>query len=219
MSVFVLFIIYISILIFSVILHEVAHGVAANLLGDQTAKMLGRLTLNPLPHVDLLGSIVIPLGMVLLSLFGGGSFIFGWAKPVPYNPNNFKRNKKWGEALVGIAGPATNFLLAITFGLSLRFILPLIDTMPQLLGVAIVFTIIVQLNLLLGIFNLVPIPPLDGSKLFYVLFKIPHQTKVFLERNGFMLLLLFIFFGFGLIAPLIDSAFSLLTGASLRAVL
>ena len=212
MSTFAIFIIYISILIFSVVLHEVAHGVAANKLGDQTAKLLGRLTLNPLPHLDLLGSVIVPLGLIIVSLLPGGSpVIFGWAKPVPYNPNNFKKHKKWGEAFVGLAGPATNFLLAITFGVALRFLFPMLAQNPQLTGIIIVFAVIVQLNLLLGIFNLVPIPPLDGSKLFYTLFSVSYKNRIFLEKNGFIFLLLFIFFGFQLIIPAIVYIFSILT--------
>jgi len=219
MPTFALFLIYISILIFSVVLHEVSHGAIANKLGDPTAKSLGRLTLNPLPHLDLLGSIIIPLTLILISVFGAPAIIFGWAKPVPYNPNNFRGNRKWGEALVGLAGPATNFLLAITFGIALRFIFPMLSDTPQLLGVAIVFAIIVQLNLLLGIFNLIPIPPLDGSKLMYALFSIPHQTRIFLEKNGFLFLLLFIFFGFQLIIPLINFAFYWITGMPVGVIL
>jgi len=215
----VLFVIYISVLLFSVVLHEVSHGAVANKLGDPTAKALGRLTLNPLPHLDLLGSVIVPLGLILVSLLPGGSgIIFGWAKPVPYNPNNFKKNKKWGEVLVGLAGPATNFLLAIVFGIALRFIFPLIDANPQLTAIAFVFAVIVQLNLVLGIFNLVPIPPLDGSKLLYKIFSVSYQTRLLLERNGFLLLILFIFFGFGLIIPLITGLFSFITGINIEAL-
>ncbi|OGZ61386.1 MAG: hypothetical protein A3H51_01265 [Candidatus Spechtbacteria bacterium RIFCSPLOWO2_02_FULL_38_8] len=219
MSTFIILIIYISVLIFSVVLHEVAHGAMANKLGDQTAKMLGRLTLNPLPHLDLLGSVIVPIGLIVVSLLPGGSpVIFGWAKPVPYNPNNFKKHRKWGEALVGLAGPITNFLLVIVFGIALRFTFPMLAENPQLTGMAIVFAITVQLNLLLGIFNLVPIPPLDGSKLMYTLFSVPYKTRIFLEKNGFIFLLLFIFFGFQLVVPAIVYLFGLITGISTGAV-
>ena len=142
------------ILIFSVIIHEVTHGYVAQSLGDPTARLAGRLTLNPLPHLDLLGSIILP-GLMLLS---NSSFLFGWAKPVPYNPYNL-RNARFGEALVAGAGPAVNLLLAIIFGLLVRFaggVLP--DAFVSLAGTVVV------INILLAVINLIPIPPLDGSK-------------------------------------------------------
>src|SRR3989344_2127263 len=111
-----LFIFSIIVLIFSVIIHEVAHGWAANSLGDPTAKLAGRLTLNPIRHIDPVGTILIPL---LLKL-SGSPFLFGWAKPVPYNPYNL-RNQRWGEAFVAVAGVATNLFLAILFGLLARY--------------------------------------------------------------------------------------------------
>lgn len=215
----ILFIIYISILLFSVVLHEVSHGAVANRLGDPTARLLGRLTLNPLPHIDLVGSIIVPGVLVLFNMLFGGGIVFGWAKPVPYNPLNFKGNRKKGELLVGLAGPATNLILATVFGLALRFMpLELLDN-PQFAGIFVVFLVIVFLNLLLGLFNLVPIPPLDGSKLLYMLFPISNQTRYFLERNGFLLLLLFIFFGLPLFFPLVTAAFTWLTGIPLEALL
>ena len=110
----------IAILIFSVVIHEVSHGLAAYWLGDSTAKYAGRLTLNPLSHMDLWGSFLIPL----LLLFSGSGIIFGWAKPVPYNPYNL-RNQKWGPVLVGLAGPFSNVLLALVAGVVLRTLLVL----------------------------------------------------------------------------------------------
>lgn len=212
MDPFTLFIVYIVILIFSVIVHEVSHGAVANMLGDPTARLMGRLTLNPLPHIDPIGSVVVPLLLMLPVLFGGPAFIFGWAKPVPYNPHNL-RYRRWGGAIVAAAGPLSNITLALVFGLALRF-MPAI-TSPALSGMVAVFAIIVFLNLLLAIFNLVPIPPLDGSKFLFALFpNIPYQTRAFLEKNGFIILLLFIFFGFRLIFPLIGLTFSLITGMS-----
>src|SRR3990167_7918192 len=106
----------IIILIFSIIIHEVMHGVVANSLGDPTARLAGRLTLNPIPHIDLFGSIIIP-GLLVLTNAG---ILFGWAKPVPYNPYNL-RGGKWGEGAVAFAGVGANFLLAIIFGLLIRF--------------------------------------------------------------------------------------------------
>jgi len=141
------------ILIFSIILHEVAHGYAANSLGDPTARLAGRLTLNPIPHIDMMGSIILP---ALLTLTGS-PILFGWAKPVPYNPYNLK-NHRWGEALVAIAGSATNILIAIIFGLIVRFgSVAGFSASAVSLAATIAF-----INLFLGIFNLIPFPPLDG---------------------------------------------------------
>lgn len=198
------FIFGIVILIMSVVIHEVSHGFAALRLGDPTAKYAGRLTLNPLKHLDLLGSIIVPF----LSYWAGG-FIFGWAKPVPYNPYNLK-NQKWGPGIVGIAGPSANFLMAIFWGLIIRFgssynFLP--ASFFQIAG-SIVF-----INIILGIFNLLPIPPLDGSKVLFS--ALPYKwnhIQIFLERFGFIFLLIFIFFFFELISPLTFGLFRLLTG-------
>ncbi|OGZ60578.1 MAG: hypothetical protein A2919_01720 [Candidatus Spechtbacteria bacterium RIFCSPLOWO2_01_FULL_43_12] len=214
---FVSLVIFLSVLIFSVVLHEVSHGVVAYKLGDPTAKMMGRLTLNPLPHLDMLGSIIIPGVMALSTFLGGPAIIFGWAKPVPYNPYNL-RYKKWGPALVGVAGPVTNIFLALIAGLPIRFFPQLLQD-PALLGIGLVLFIVAYLNIILAIFNLVPIPPLDGSKLLFSLFPLTLQTKIFLERNGFLFLLLFIFFGFQLIIPIIQFIFSLITGIGLGAIL
>lgn len=141
------------VLILSVIAHEVAHGYAANSLGDPTARLAGRLTLNPLSHIDLMGSIILPA----LLIFTHSPILFGWAKPVPYNPYNL-RNQRWGEALVAIAGSATNLLLAVIFGIIVRY-----GGAVGLDATAISFaTTIAFINLFLGLFNLIPFPPLDG---------------------------------------------------------
>lgn len=215
MDTFTLLIFYVSILIFSVVIHEVSHGAVANMLGDPTAKLKGRLTLNPIPHIDPLGTVILPIFSMLF--FG---FAFGWAKPVPYNPYNFS-NVRWGSALVGLAGPAANFTLALVFGIALRFI-PISSfaaVNDPLFPVAVIFGIIVFLNLLLGIFNLLPIPPLDGSKVLFALPGISPKVEQFLTRYGFFLLILFIFFGFQFIFPIITFAFSLITGHSVGALL
>ena len=146
------FIFSLIILIFSVIIHEVSHGYAALFLGDKTAQDQGRLTLNPIKHIDPIGSIIFPALSLLL-----GGFVFGWAKPVPFNPYNL-RNRKWGEAIVAAAGPASNFLIALAFGLALRFSAALAAS-----AAAGLVATIVLVNLMLGTFNLIPIPPLDGS--------------------------------------------------------
>lgn len=145
-------ILFLVILIVSIIAHEVAHGYAADSLGDPTARHAGRLTLNPLPHIDLAGSILIPA----LLLFSGSPIMFGWAKPVPYNPYNL-RNKRWGETYVALAGSATNLLLALIFGLLIRFGGGMLSEPALMLAGAIMLV-----NLFLGIFNLIPFPPLDG---------------------------------------------------------
>ena len=174
------------VLFFFIVIHEVAHGSVALYLGDPTAKLAGRLTLNPLKHIDLVGTIFLPL--MLLVLTAGNGPIFGWAKPVPINPFNF-RDQKWGTLKVSIAGPATNFLVAIIFGLIIRFF-----TLPE--PMLIFFSIITIYNFLWGLFNLVPIPPLDGSHiLFTFLPESFSHIKLFLQQYGLFILIFFIFFG------------------------
>lgn len=186
-------VLFFIILIFSIIVHEYAHGYAAFRLGDSTAKDMGRLTLNPVAHFDLFGSFLVPLIMYLTT-----GFIFGWAKPVPYNPYRLN-NQKWGPAIVGVSGPLANLSVAIIFGIFFR-IMPLEG-----------FSIIVYINLLLAIFNLVPIPPLDGSKILFAL--IPDKylhIKMQLEKFGFIILLFFIFFALNLIRPVINFLYTIL---------
>lgn len=195
----------IIVLVFSAIIHEYMHGWMANQLGDSTAKDAGRLTLNPIPHIDLFGSILLPAIMI----FGKFGFVFGWAKPVPFNPYNL-RDKKWGAAKVAIAGPLGNLIVAVFFGLLLRF-LPL--TNPAF---AVLIAMIVYINLLLMIFNLVPIPPLDGSKVILPLLPYSWQEAFYrFEQYGMILILLFIYAGFSLILPIIDFLFLLITGQKL----
>ncbi len=143
-------------LILSVVLHEMAHGYAANWLGDPTARLQGRLSANPLVHLDPLMSVILP-GLLI---FSGSPILFGAAKPVPYNPYNFT-NQKWGEAIVAAAGPAANIFIALIFAILVRSadVLQLSATFIELaMG-------IIVLNIFLALFNLVPIPPLDGSKI------------------------------------------------------
>lgn len=144
-------------LLFSVIVHEVAHGVVAEWWGDPTARMLGRVTLNPLPHLDLFGSILVP-GLLLVS---GAGIVFGWAKPVPVTPENF-RDRKWGDVTVSLAGPASNVLIALALaGVLLVVGLATGGAVPR--TVWLLCNVGILLNFVLAVFNLIPIPPLDGS--------------------------------------------------------
>jgi Zn-dependent protease len=201
-------ILYFIIIIPSAILHEFAHGWAAERLGDPTARYAGRLTLDPRAHIDVFGTLLMPL---LLFMGTGGRFLFAYAKPVPYNPHNL-RNQRWGPVLVGLAGPAANFLLAAAFAVVLRVIMGVGAISSA--GLVQFLVTIVYANVLLMVFNLVPIPPLDGSKILYALLPASAwRTRNFLDRYGFILLLIFVFFLFELIRPVIESVFSLLVGA------
>ena len=193
---FNLLIFQLAVLLMSVVIHEVSHGVVALWQGDPTAKLLGRLTLNPIKHLDVWGSFLVPLG---LFIFSGGSFLFGWAKPVPYNPHNL-RNQRWGPSIVGLAGPASNLLIALVFGFSLRFI-SFASEITLVQNLVHIFVIIVSLNILLAVFNLLPIPPLDGSHvLFSFLPRSLDRVKLFLAQYGMFILLFIIFFFFSFVA-------------------
>lgn len=199
------FIFQIAVLIMSVVIHEVSHGYAASMLGDDTARYEGRLTLNPLKHLDFVGSFLLPL-LLYLSKVG---IIFGWAKPVPYNPYNLKPGR-WSEATVAIAGPASNIIISVFFGLLLRFGIFANPAFTQIVA------LIVFINILLAIFNLVPIPPLDGSKILFALFPNKLQEmRGFFERYGLMLVIFFIFFLWQSIFPLIIWLFQLMTGVAI----
>ncbi len=192
----------IIVLVFSAIIHEYMHGFAALQLGDNTAKNAGRLTLNPLAHLDWFGSFFLPLIMII----SGVGFVFGWAKPVPYNPNNL-RDKKYGDAKVALAGPLGNLIIAIFFGLCLRF-LPFYNmTFTGLLSV------IVGINLALMVFNLVPIPPLDGSKILAAFLPAEMREKYLnSERMGMILIILFVMLGGGLLMPIINFLYKVIIG-------
>ncbi|MBI1975056.1 MAG: site-2 protease family protein [Parcubacteria group bacterium] len=201
---------YLVVLVFSVVIHEVSHGYAARAQGDETAERSGRLSLNPLKHLDPFGSVILPLMLYFFSrLSGVEPVLFGWAKPVPYNPVNL-RNQRWGPTLVALAGPGANITLALLFGLAMRFF-------PTVFPVEILalFTIIIITNLMLGVFNLVPIPPLDGSKVLFGFLPWQYQGLArTLETYGPVVLLFFIFFGFQIIIPAILFLFQLFTGGS-----
>ncbi|MDO8593762.1 MAG: site-2 protease family protein [bacterium] len=207
------------ILILSIIAHEVAHGYAANSLGDPTARLAGRLTLNPIPHIDLMGSIVIPA----LLIFTGSPIMFGWAKPVPYNPFNLK-HQRWGETLVAVAGSATNILLAVIFGLIVRFgSTPLATGGTWLPETALsLAATIAFINLFLGLFNLIPFPPLDGftairSALPWHLASGLNRFEQYVRTMGAMSLILFLLvFSYIFATPFFNLVvwfFSLITGS------
>lgn len=197
---------FLIILIFSIIIHEIAHGYMAEWFGDPTARMAGRLTLNPVPHIDPLGSIILP---ALLLIGSAGSFAFGWAKPVPYNPYNL-RNFKWGTIWVGLAGVLANMALAIIFGLMLRYSVELGITD---VAFAKMLATIVFLNIVLAVFNMIPFPPLDGAKVLWALLPVRFQyIHDYLEQNWLIFIVFVIFFAQYIIQPVSSLIFKGITG-------
>jgi Zn-dependent protease len=204
------------VLIFSIVLHEVAHGYMANWLGDPTARLQGRLTLNPVSHIDPIGSVLLP-GLLLLAQ---SPMLIGYAKPVPYNPYNLRG--KYGEGLVAFAGPGTNILIALVFGLLIRVSAAQLG--PDLVAA---FAIIVYINMLLALFNLMPIPPLDGSKVFSTLLGMVSPAlergydtfRMNFEQLGILsgtLLIMILFYAlFPYFAFILRSLFTLLTGTTI----
>lgn len=199
-------------LIISIVLHEMAHGFAADWLGDPTARLQGRLSLNPLVHIDPIGSVLIP---ALLFITNAG-ILFGWAKPVPYNPYNL-RSPKWGEAIVAAAGPATNILIALIFGVLIR----LGDTLGLSSSFLDLASYIVYINILLAFFNMIPFPPLDGSKIIQPFLPLGAQMGyrnflVQFERFGLLGTFLFIFIFIQILwkpfSALVQTVFALITG-------
>ncbi|HDH31419.1 MAG TPA: site-2 protease family protein [Candidatus Wolfebacteria bacterium] len=204
MDVFSIKIFLYLIIVLSAVFHEYAHSWVAYRLGDMTAKNAGRLTLNPLVHLDLFGTVIMPLFL----LFTSGIFL-GWAKPVPYNPFNL-RDKKYGTLKVGIAGPSANLLIALFFGLFLRFFSGYFLAAAILPPIFIQFLgLIIYINIFLALFNLLPFPPLDGSKVFATLF--PRQWRSF-SRLGFMGIFLALFIAFFILSPIAQFIFWLITG-------
>ena len=193
------------VLIISIILHEVSHGYMAEYLGDPTARLLGRLTLNPISHIDLMGSIVLPLIFVLT----GSPVVFGWAKPVPYNPRNIRGSaikERYGGALVAAAGPAVNIMLALLFGLLIRFV-ALDPFMVQF------FFLVVIINISLAVFNLIPIPPLDGHHILSALLPYSIRQKyLMLSQYSFVLMFVVAFVLWQFVSPLVLVLVRLITG-------
>ena len=200
---------YIIVLIMSVVVHEVAHGYAALYFGDKTAEYAGRLTFNPIKHLDLFGSVILPFILITT----GSSFLVGWAKPVPYNPQNL-RDKKWGTVFVASAGILANIGIAVFFGLVIR-----ISVITGIFSGAFISlaSAVVVLNIVLALFNLMPIPPLDGSKIIFTL--LPYRFSFierFFEKYSLLLLLIFVFFGWGFVAGVIPSVYTFITGIPLQ---
>jgi len=201
-------------LILSIVIHEVSHGYVAEMLGDPTARLAGRLTLNPIKHLDPLGSVIIPAILVLTN----ASILFGWAKPVPYNPYNLK-NQKWGEAFVAGAGPLVNIAIALLFGLLVRYA----DAFALSDAFIALASYVVYINILLAFFNLIPIPPLDGSKVLKALLPFHLAQKfssaeLMMARYGlisvFLFIFLFMYFLWPFFFRFITLIFTLITGTS-----
>ena len=198
---------YIAILLFSIIIHELAHGYTADYLGDPTPRLQGRLTLNPIPHLDMFGSIILPALLIL----SGTGFVVGWAKPVQYNPFNITKNRRWSAALIAIAGPLSNIMLALIFGLVLRFAgagLPV--------AAATIFSIVVLLNIVLAVFNLIPVPPLDGHHILFSVLPdhgIGAEVKQFLQKYSLMLIIFVILFVWRILFPVVLFLYTLIVGS------
>lgn len=198
--------------------HEFSHALAAYRLGDGTAKLFGRLTLNPIAHFDPVGGTLLALTFIG-SAAAGGAFGFGWAKPTPVNPMNLQGGRR-GEALVAAAGPLSNLLLATVAAIPLRFLIASPELTGPVLLLAEVLSLFVQINLVLMIFNLIPIPPLDGSKVLFAFLdrRTEYQIRPILEQYGFFILMALFFLppgnsiGGRIFGPIINAFFSFLVG-------
>jgi len=205
-------------LIFAIVLHEVAHGWVADRLGDHTARDAGRLTLNPISHIDLFGTIIMPIMLFYLT---NGKMVFGYAKPVPINPTYFRDPKK-GMALSALAGPGINMVMAVGFTIILRIALPGIGSfLPAqawdwiALPLALMCQTGVIINIVLGVLNMIPVPPLDGSRVMYWL--LPNrQAAVYYRLEPYGMVILLLLMGLGvlgrIISPLIEPFLRILLG-------
>ena len=176
--------------LFSIVVHEVSHGWVAHRLGDDTAKRMGRLTLNPVPHIDLVGTVILPVIMIIM-----GGPVFGWAKPVPFNPYNFNRNVniKNGTMWVALAGPGSNLIMAFISAFFFVGALKFLTGLPPIISVSIIklAEVLVYINIFLASLNLIPIPPLDGSKILMRFLPAKYDEHfIKLERYGFLILML-----------------------------
>ena len=204
------YIIIVAVLLFSVIVHEVAHGFVAYKRGDSTAKLLGRLTLNPISHIDIFGSIILPAILMVT-----GAPVFGWAKPVPINMYNLK-NPKTDMIFVSLAGITANFLLATVAGMLMFFIRTFFANVDIMVSMYVILQYIIVINIVLFIFNLIPIPPLDGSRV--VLFLLPRelaQKYAQIERYGFWIILILLMTNilWKIIGPIANFLIKLLSGS------
>jgi Zn-dependent protease len=184
----------ILVLIVSVIAHEVAHGIAAEKQGDPTPRAMGRITLNPIKHLDFMGSIVVPIMLIVVS----SPIVFGWAKPVPFNPGYF-RNKRWGDAIVAVAGPATNIILAAVFSILAHLLFPI---MPD--AAVTIVTMIIVINVSLALFNLMPVPPLDGHHILKAILGAKSKLgKIIGSHQPFIVSLIVVLVLWQFVAPLV----------------
>jgi Zn-dependent protease len=198
--------------------HEFSHALAAFRLGDGTAKLFGRLTLNPIAHFDPVGGTLLALTFIG-SAASGSAIGFGWAKPTPVNPLNLEGGRR-GEAIVAAAGPLSNLVLAIAAAIPLRYMIANESLLEQLPLLADILFLFVQINVLLMIFNFIPVPPLDGSKVLFAFMdrRTEYQIRPFLEQYGFFILLALLFLppgnsiGGRIIFPILDGITNFLVG-------